>query len=172
MKMDPGVDTGPILSQRSLAIEPEDTAGSLSPELAELGAELLLETLPPYLAGELLPKPQHGEATLAPMLKKEDGELDFSLPAEGLARQVRAFNPWPGAFTTWQGQPLKIHRAHVSGPDKEDTDAPREPGKRTIIQDLPAFTTADGLLALDEVQPAGKKPMPGFVFLQGARDWT
>jgi methionyl-tRNA formyltransferase len=172
MKMDPGVDTGPILSQCSTTIRPEDTAGSLSSRLAGLGATLLIETLAPYLAGDQPPRTQEGDFTLAPILKKEDGELDFSLPAKYLARQVRAFNPWPGAFTTWQGQRLKVHHAHAAGMDKKVPGLPDEPGKRVIYQDLPAFTTGDGLLALDEVQPAGKRAMSGTTFLLGAREWT
>jgi methionyl-tRNA formyltransferase len=99
------------------------------------------------------------------MLKKEDGQLDFSRTAEELSRQVRAFNPWPGAFTFWRGQLLKIHRAHAES-------AAAEPGSACVHAGLPAFGTGQGLLVLDEVQPAGKKPVPGKVFLQGARDWA
>ena len=166
MRMDAGVDTGPTLSQRSLPIQPDDNAGSLSERLAALGGELLLETLPAYLSSELPPQPQEDAgATYAPMLNKADGQLDFSQPAEALARRVRAFNPWPGAFTIWQGQMLKIQRAHA-------VPTPcAVPGQTVIYQGLPAFCTSDGLLALDELQPAGKKPQPGKAFLQGARGW-
>ena len=101
MKMDPGVDTGPILSQRSLPIAPDDTGGSLFEKMAPLGAELLIETLPRYLSGELSPQPQPEEgATYAPMLKKEDGLLDFNRPAIELERRVRAMNPGPEHFLT------------------------------------------------------------------------
>ena len=166
MRMDAGVDTGPTLSQRALPIQPDDNAGSLSERLAALGGELLLETLPAYLSSELAPQPQEDAgATYAPMLNKADGQLDFSQPAEALARRVRAFNPWPGAFTIWQGQMLKIQRAHA-------VPTPcAVPGQTVIYQGLPAFCTSDGLLALDELQPAGKKPQPGKAFLQGARGW-
>ena len=166
MRMDAGVDTGPTLSQRALPIQPDDNAGALSERLAALGGELLLETLPAYLSGELAPQPQEDAgATYAPMLNKADGQLDFSQPAEALARRVRAFNPWPGAFTIWQGQMLKIQRAHA-------VPTPcAVPGQTVIYQGLPAFCTSDGLLALDELQPAGKKPQPGKAFLQGARGW-
>jgi methionyl-tRNA formyltransferase len=167
MKMDAGVDTGDMLSQRSTPILPDDTAGTLSARLATLGADLLMDTLPAYLAGELQPLPQQHElATFAPMLKKEDGLLDFSRPAVELARKVRAMNPWPGAYTIWQGQPLKIHKAHSI------EQSSQAPGLTTIFQDNPACTTSSGLLVLDEVQPAGKKPMPGKVFLNGARGWA
>jgi methionyl-tRNA formyltransferase len=98
MKMDAGVDTGPILSQRYIPIAPDDTGGSLFAKMSTLGAELLLDTLPRYLSGELIPQPQPEEgATYAPMLKKEDGLLDFTRPAVELERRVHAMNPWPGA---------------------------------------------------------------------------
>jgi len=165
MKMSAGVDTGPLLSQRSIPILSEDTAGSLFGKLSHFGAELLLETLPLYLSGKIQPQPQDdSRATYAPMLKKEDGLLDFTRPAEELARRVRAMNPWPGAFMLWQDAPLKIQRAHVVAVKAES-------GKHLVHQGLPAIGTADGLLVFDEVQPAGKKPMPGKAFLAGARDW-
>jgi methionyl-tRNA formyltransferase len=166
MRMDPGVDTGPLLSQRAIPIHPEDTAGSLSQRLAGLGAQLLLETLPGYLSGDRAPQPQDdSQATYAPMLKKEDGQLDFSQPAARLARRVHAFNPWPGAYTIWQGQILKVHQARA-------LDEPSPGPDRTAVHaGLPAVGTGDGLLVLEEVQPAGKRPMPGKDFLQGARGW-
>jgi methionyl-tRNA formyltransferase len=170
MRMDPGVDTGLVLSQRALPILSEDTAGTLSAKLAELGAQLLIDTLPGYLSGTILPQPQgNAEPTYAPMLKKEDGQLDFARPAEELARRVRAFNPWPGAFILWDGQILKVHHAHAvgAGPGPAPT-----PGARLVHQGLPAIAASQGLLVLDEVQPAGKKPMPGKVFLQGAKNWA
>ena len=167
MRMDPGVDTGPILSQRATPITDEQTAGTLSPHLAELGAQLLIETLPVYLNGELLPQPQDESlATYAPMLKKVDGQLDFNKPAADLARLVRAYNPWPGAFTSWGAGRLKIHRAHAIN------SASPGAGKRVIHNGQAAFGTAQGILVLDEVQPAGKKAMPGEFFLRGVRDWA
>jgi methionyl-tRNA formyltransferase len=168
MRMDPGLDTGPILSQRAITVAPRDTAESLGNRLAQLGAELLIETLPAYIKGKIEPKPQDASrATYAPMLKKEAGRLDFHQPAELLERKVRAFNPWPGAFVTWHGRYLKIHQAHA----RPAQSASPEPGATVIIEGLPAIATADGLLVLDELQPAGKKPMPGKVFLNGAQGW-
>lgn len=167
MRMDPGLDTGPILSQRSIPIKPADTAGSLSERLASLGAALLVDTLPPYLTGELQPRPQDEEmATYAPMLRKQEGELDFEQPARQLARKVRAFNPWPGTFTFWKGNRLKVHRATA-----EEAMPTEVPGKTVIHQGQPAFTTGHGLLILEEIQPAGKRVMAGEDFLQGARGW-
>src|SRR5512138_1253066 len=165
MKMDEGVDTGPILTQRALEIGVDETAGSVAERLSQLGAQLLMETLPGYLAGEIQPRPQSGDgATYAPMLKKEDGLIDPSRPAEALARRVRAFNPRPGAFFLWEGATLKVHRAH-------DEVGDAAPGSRTAYLGRPAIGTSRGLLVFDEVQPQGKKPMPGRAFLAGARNW-
>jgi methionyl-tRNA formyltransferase len=165
MRMDPGIDTGPTLSQRAIRIGADDTAGTLFEKLSTLGAGLLLETLPAYLAGQIHPQPQPDEgATYAPMLKKEDGRLDWALPARELARRVRAFNPWPGAFFEWHEGALKVLRAHL-------VEAQAKPGEHLVYDKLPAVGTGKGLLVLDEVQPAGKKPMPGRAFLAGARGW-
>jgi methionyl-tRNA formyltransferase len=165
MKMDAGLDTGPILSQRAVRIAPDETAGSLFGKLSALGADLLLDTLPGYLGGQIAPHPQPEEGvTYAPMLKKEEGQLGFAQPAEELARKVRAFNPWPGTYFEWDGNLLKVHRAGT-GPGKG-----RE-GQRLVVNGLPAVGTSDGLLVLEEVQPAGKKPMSGRAFLAGAREW-
>lgn len=170
MRMDAGIDTGPLLGQMAEPILPDDTALTLSERLARLGAELLIRVLPEYLSGKRQPVAQDESlATYAPMLKKEDGKLDFSNPAELLARQVRAYHPWPGAHLEWQGQPLKILRAHPvpypPGP------RPAETGALTRCNGLPAVAAGGGLLLLDEVQPAGKRPMSGEVFLNGARLW-
>jgi len=172
MKMDQGIDTGPILSQQALAISPEETAGSLAPKLARLGAQLLIETLPPYLAGELQPALQQGEATYAPLLKKSDGELDFNLSAVALERKIRAFHPWPGTFIYWNDQRLKIISAHTFGDEEKDQQVGEIPGQHLIYEGLPAVVTGEGILIIDELQPAGKKPMPGSIFLQGAREWV
>lgn len=167
MIMDPGIDTGPILSQEALEIRPDDTAGTLAPRLAEAGADLLIRTLPGFLDGSIQPQAQDTEqASYAPMLEKEQGRLDFSQPAETLERRVRAFQPWPGAYFDWQGQPLKILRARVS------SCADTHPGARCIIDGLPAVSTAQGCLVLEEVQPAGKRAMPGKDFLRGTRQWV
>jgi len=166
MKMDAGLDTGPMLSKRAIPIKEGDTAGSLSEKMADLGAELLIETLPPYLRGETHLKPQDDAlVTYAPTLKKADGELDFGQSAVQLARKVRAFDPWPGTYFQWSGTPLKVHAAH---PVDQPTPGV---GTRIVHDQLPAVGTVEGLLVLDVVQPAGKKSMPGDVFLRGARDW-
>jgi len=166
MKMDPGVDTGPMLSQRAIPILSEDTAGTLFEKLAPIGAELLLETLPRYISGELQPQPQPTEGvTYVPMLKKEDGRLDFSQPAAALERRVRAFNPWPGTWFEWNGAALKVMRARVSAEIKPGA------GQRLTLEGYPAIGTGAGVLILEEIQPAGKKLMTGKAFLSGGRDW-
>ncbi|HJW89379.1 MAG TPA: methionyl-tRNA formyltransferase, partial [Anaerolineales bacterium] len=174
MKMDPGVDTGPILSQRAIAQTPGETGGSLTARLADLGAALLIETLPAYLQAEILPQPQdENQATYAPLIKKVDGRLDFNLTAEQLTRRVRAFNPWPGAYMTWHGDLLKIHRAHAAQTNGMYAAGHHAaPGQRRVYAGLPAVITTHGLLVLDEVQPAGKRPQPGESFLRGARAWA
>lgn len=166
MRMDAGVDTGPVLAQRAIPILPEDTAGALSDRLAQLGADLLIETLPAYLNGKIIPQPQDDAlATYAPMIQKENGLLDFSRPAVELERQVRAYQPWPGAYTFWADAVLKIQRASAHPADH------LSPGQRGIVAGFPAIGTALGCLLLLELQPAGKRPMPGDVFLRGARGW-
>jgi len=166
MNMDQGVDTGALINQRAMKIEDDDTAGSLSEKLSRLGADLLIETLPRYLAGELQPQTQdESKATSAPMLKKEDGLLDFKKPVEELVRRVRAFNPWPGAYFEWNGGMLKAHRAHAEPGNASE-------GQRLVYRGQPAVGARGGLLTLDEVQPAGKKSMSGKAFLSGARNWA
>ncbi len=99
------------------------------------------------------------------MLEKANGLLDFTQDADSLARRVRAFNPWPGAYTIWEGQILKIHHAHAIN------DGEGLPGSTVVYTNYPAVLSSKGWLILDEVQPAGKKTMAGDVFLRGARDW-
>jgi len=167
MKMDVGLDTGPMFAKKSIRLNPDDTAGSVLETLSTLGADLLNETLPDIISGKLTAEPQPAEgATYAPMLKKEDGLLDFTHPAIELERRVRAMNPWPGAWFEWNGSPLKVGRASVVSGEKSLAS-----GSRFTVDGRPAVMSADGALILDEVQPAGKKIMPGKSFLPGARGW-
>ena len=165
MKMDVGLDTGPMLSKKSIRLTPDLTTGSALQAISQLGADLLIEVLPDYLSGKLIPQPQPEEgSTYAPMLKKEEGKLDFTHDVSELERRVRAFNPWPGTFMDFDGTILKIHRAHVESGNESA-------GKRLVVQDQPAVGARGGILVLDEVQPAGKKSMSGKSFLAGARNW-
>ncbi len=167
MQMDVGLDTGPMLAKKSIRLSPDDTAGSVLETLSTLGADLLIETLPEYLSGNLKPVPQPAEGvTYAPMLKKEDGLLDFTRRAVELERRVRAMNPWPGAWFEWNGNPLKVLRASTVSGEKGLVS-----GSRFTVEGRPAVQSAQGVLILDEVQPAGRKIMSGKSFLAGARGW-
>jgi methionyl-tRNA formyltransferase len=166
MKMDIGIDTGPIYSVRRIPITPEDNSLSLGMKLAEIGGDLLLEVLPSILDGTAVAKPQpETGASYAAMLKKEDGILNFDQPAHNLVNRIHALYPWPGTYFLWDGQPLKvIHASTIAG-------APGEPGTKQIQDGFPVVVCAEGALRLEVVQPAGKKPMGGNVFLNGARNW-
>ena len=154
------------MRKREVPIEADDTAGTVFDKLAVVGAELLIDTLPDYLAGKITPEKQDDAlVTMAPMMKKEDGLLDFSKPAEALEAWVRGMAPWPGAYFVWQEKMIKVHAASVMPGDSEI-------GAHLVFEKMPAVGTADGLLVLNEVQPAGKKRMAGDVFLNGARDWV
>ncbi|HLB47660.1 MAG TPA: methionyl-tRNA formyltransferase [Anaerolineales bacterium] len=162
MKMDEGLDTGPMLATRSTLISPVETASQLADRLALLGAELLRDSLPDYVAGKLTPIPQDDSlATYAPPLKKEDGSLRFTESAESLARRVRAMSDWPGAFFNYNGAPIKVLRARAR-PDRVAA-----PGRVIRVEGQPAIGTAQGALVLDEIQPAGKKSMPAASYLNG-----
>ena len=166
MKMNAGLDTGPILSQESVRIKSDETAGSLFESLSQLGAKLLLETLPDYISGELMTQSQSDQGvTYAGMLKKQDGELVFSYPAEQLERKIRAFNPWPGTYFQWNGDTLKVHRASIGTGKASEAE-------RIVVADKPGLGTSNGLLILEEVQAAGKKRMPAKDFLRGIKNWA
>lgn len=168
MRMDAGVDTGPILAQRKELIRPDDTRTKLEERLAHIGADLLMETLPAYLAGDLPPWPQPEEGvTYAGQLRKEDGQLDWSLPAAALDRRVRAFTPWPGACTAWDGRSLKVLRATPLPCWRGD--AP--PGTVVVLAGGVAVAAGEGALRLEEIQLAGKRPMDVAAFLRGQRDF-
>jgi len=186
MQMDAGLDTGPILAQREEPIQPDDTRATLEERLARLGAELLMEALPAYLAGALLPRPQpEAGVTYAGQLRKEDGWLDWSLPAVELDRRVRAFTPWPAAFTTWRGCRLKVLRSvplptwrgeAPPGTVIALADGSTEPSSRAQAEGPAeagvAVATGEGALRLEEVQLAGKRPMGVAAFLRGQRDFV
>lgn len=167
MLMDEGMDTGPVLAQLRVSIQPEDTRGSLSERLAELGAKLLLETLPRWLAGEIEPRPQvHEDAIYTKVLKREDGLIDWNMSNVEIWRRVRAYNPWPSAYAHFQGRPLKILQARpIMGKGGE-------PGLVVATKEGAAVGTGEGLLALEEVQLAGKRAMGIAEFLRGQRGFV
>ena len=168
MLIDEGLDTGPILLRRALAIGPEETAAELSPRLAALGASLLVETIEGLAAGALVPQPQdHARATLAPILKKEDGRVDWALPAKTIANRARGFTPWPGAFTFHEGRLLKLVRVR---PVEAAGAAATKPGE--VLEVRPEVVVACGggtRLRLLEVQPESRRPMPSSAWAAGAR---
>ena len=166
MKMDAGLDTGPLLRQATVTIENDDTGGTLEKKLAELGARLLVETVPSFISGEIQPAPQDDAlATYAPMLKKKDGQIDTALSAQRLARQVRAFEPWPTSYFFWNGLRIVIRSA---GPHPQSGG---QPGDVFMLDSRPAIATGEGALVLTRIQPAGKRAMDASDFINGAPDF-
>lgn len=171
MQMDAGVDTGPMLARAAIPIAPTDTTGSLTVKLAALGADLLLRTLPGWLGGSITPQPQpEVEATYAPRITKEAGQIDWREPATTIERRVRAYQPWPTAYTTWNGQRLKVLRARA-GEAALPTEHSNPPAGTVIAgpRNTAGMITGAGILWLEEVQIAGKRALPVSAFLQGAR---
>lgn len=164
MRMDEGMDTGDILSQRELLIEEEETAETLHDRLAFIGAPLLLETVLKIKEGEITPiRQNHLEATYAPLLKKEDGRIDWRREGHEIDRQVRAFNPWPGAYTLLNGQFLKILRGKVrEGEGGEDAGRVLWEGT-----DFIEVATGKDYFLIQEIQLEGKRRMGIREFLAG-----
>jgi methionyl-tRNA formyltransferase len=166
MLIDEGLDTGPVLLARSTPIGPEETAADLEARLARLGASVLLETVDGLAAGTLRPRPQdHSQATLARLLEKEDGRIDWKLPAEAIARRVRAFHPWPGAFTRFEGRSLKVLRARAT------EGGGGEPGvvARVDGEAIEVGCGDNSRLRLLELQPESRNAMTATAFAAGAR---
>ena len=167
MLMDEGLDTGPILAQSECPIAPDATTASLTAKLAGLGARFLVETLDAWLEGAIEAQPQdEAAATYCDQLEKGDGLLDWSQTAAYLDRQVRACDPWPGAYTTWQGRRLKVLRARPH----PGWEGEGQPGQILEMGEGIGIVTGQGALGLIEVQLAGKKPMPAGLFARGQRD--
>ncbi|MEZ4594607.1 MAG: methionyl-tRNA formyltransferase [Chloroflexota bacterium] len=164
MQMDVGLDTGAVYACASTPISPTETAASLHDRLAELGATLLATHLDDILAGKLTAAPQNDEqSTYAPMISKEDGRLDWHQTSAEIDRRIRAMTPWPGAFTTWQGELLKIKAASV-GNGRFSTSSP---GQVIAYEAGAAVLTADGAIVLEEIQLAGKRVTAVSDFLRG-----
>jgi len=166
MRIDAGLDTGDILMQRELPILPDDTAETLGPKLASIGAELMIETLRGLERGEVHAVPQdHSRATIAPILKKEDGRMDFLRPAGELFNRLRGFRPWPGAFTTFQKKVLQVHRAQPA-----KSFLPTTPGVMAVEGARILVGCGQGtVLEFFEVQIEGKRRMTGQEFINGYR---
>ncbi len=164
MQMDEGMDTGAILMRQSIPIEQTDTTGSLTEKLSFLGARLIAAALPLIESGALQQAQQDGsKATMAPILKKEDGLIDWNLPAAEIHNRVRGLSPWPGAYSFLDGKLIKVL---VSEP-RPGTGEPGKlygPDNSTL-----AVGTGSGLLDIVAIQPEGKKPMTAAEFLRGHR---
>jgi methionyl-tRNA formyltransferase len=164
MLLDETLDTGPILLQSKVAIDPSDDAGTLQERLAACGAEALLEALDGMQSGALQPMPQdHARATYAPKLRKEDGVIVWGRSADDLAHLVRGVTPWPGAVTTHRGKPLRIWRSTPVA-----TSGAGTPGRVASIDTLGIWVeTGDGYLVLGEVQPASGRRMDAAAYARG-----
>ena len=161
MRIDAGLDTGDILLQEEIPIAPEDTAVTLAPRMAAIGADLMVETLRGLQAGTVRPRPQdHARATLAPILKKEDGQIDFQLTAQEILNRLRGFQPWPGAYTTFRGKNLHIWAAQTVERAAAAAEIMVESGHLFV-------GCGAGALELLEVQLEGKKRMPAADFIHG-----
>jgi methionyl-tRNA formyltransferase len=172
MRIDAGLDTGDILMQREIPIGPEDTAQTLGPKLASIGADLMVETLRGLDSGQVRPTPQdHSQTTLAPILKKEDGRMDFARSAKDLFNRLRGFQPWPGAFTIFKGKTLQVH-----GAQPVQRAGALTPGE-LAVQGTRLFVgcgknkgkDADSALELIEIQLEGKRRMTAQEFINGYR---
>jgi methionyl-tRNA formyltransferase len=168
MKLDEHMDSGPMLAQVTIPMPPGARAGALTHQLFRLGTDALLDVLPRYAAGELELRPQDdSQATFTKMLKKTDGHIDWSQPALVIERMVRAYDPWPGAYTTWKGQQVRLTHTQVQ-PDWTGTELPG-----TIVAaaaDGPLVATGGGALHILDMQPSGKRGMSGRDWLAGQRD--
>jgi methionyl-tRNA formyltransferase len=169
MLMDAGLDTGPILAQEKVGISFVDTTGSLGAKLADVGARLLLQTLPGWVGGDLKPQAQdESEATYSKLITGKDAEIDWRLSALEIWRMVRAYNPWPGCYSLCQGKRLKIHEAVPLGDGKNG-----EIGKVIALAEQPEIgvITKKGILGLCQIQLEGKREMPASEFVRGKRDF-
>lgn len=165
----PKVDSGHILAQSKLTITDEDTTASLTPKLFAMGADLLIDTIPKLISGEITPQPQdESKATYTRMFTKEDGLIDWSLPAVQIDRMIRALQPWPTCHTLWNGKTLKILQAAVL----PETNSAHHPGYVTRIDDdesRAGVVTGDGILEIKRLQLEGKRELSCKEFLMGQK---
>jgi methionyl-tRNA formyltransferase len=176
MRMVLALDEGPVLNQRRIAVEPTDTTGTLTQRLAEEGADLLMKTLPPYVEGALEPEPQDASlASYVSMVKKEAGLIDWTMPAERIWRQIRAYNPWPMAHTYLDGTGLQIHEGWPLMADSNQRTGTVLPAPSDVEGPAGeagfAVQTGEGLLAVLRVQKEGRRAMTAKDFVRGERDF-
>ena len=168
MQIDAGMDTGPILLQQEMEIGPEETAPELLARMAEAGAPLMVETLRGLERGEMKPQAQDGsKASLAPMLKKEDGRIDWSLSARQIYNRMRGFAPWPGAYTSFRGQTCQVWGRQAEG---APANCAGDPGTLHVTErELRVTCGLKSWLRVDEVQLEGRKRVSAREFTNGAR---
>ena len=170
MLLDKGLDTGPVFTRAQVPVSARDTTGSLMAKLSLIGAQLLLEVIPRWARGELVPQPQNEtEVTYSEKIPKEAGEIDWFLSAVDIWRRVRAYHPWPACYTTWQGKQLKIIQSiPLAG------EGTVKAGQVVALdREGAAFGvgTGDGILGVVSVQMEGKRAMPAAEFLRGQRQF-
>ncbi len=170
MLLDQGMDTGPIIAQRDCPLLGSETAESLTATLFRLGGELLLENLAPWVAGELNARSQDENlASVTSKLQRQDGEADWRLSAKEMERRQRAFTPWPGLFTLWEGKVLKLLDVKLSSPDSgQHAEAPQQPGR--VVANAGSgleVATGDGMLELRTVQLEGRRAQSASKFVRG-----
>ena len=168
MLMDEGIDSGPVLVQRAVPIDPADTTKSLADKLAVISADLLMETLPLWLSRSIAPRPQRPEeATYTKMLGKDDGEIDWHLPAVALWRRVRAFYPWPTCCTSWGGRTVRVLEALPQAGQLGELGCVLDLGCGEV-----GVQAGEGILKLVKVQLEGKREMPIEEFVRGQRGFV
>jgi methionyl-tRNA formyltransferase len=166
MKMDAGLDTGPLLVQQAITIAADETGQSLHNKLAVLGSDLLIATLPGYIRGDIQPQPQPEDGmTYAPMVKKEEGNINWTQDAVTIERLIRAFTPWPGTYTHWNGQQIKILSGFVA-------EGQVASGRVIKTASGIAVGAGAGLLVLQQIQLAGRKAMSAEEFIRGQADFV
>ncbi len=176
MQVELALDAGPVLAARPTPISDDDTTGTLTEKLAEQGASLLMEVLPGWLSGKLQARPQdEALATYAPPVRKEDALVDWNLPAVEIWRRVRAYNPWPVAFTTLRGQPLRLLEAWPLAAESGEAPGtvvrcPAPTAESGGTDAAFAVQTGEGLLGIVRVQRAGRRAMTAAEFLRGERE--
>ena len=171
MLLDEGMDTGPVIGKRELPLTGEETAGELTEHLFEMGASLLAESLEPWTSGDLIALPQdESTATVSRKLERADGLADWSLSADTLARQCRAYAPWPGLYTHWQGKTLKVLQANSSSAGHVVAHTPGQVTRGATGNDI-LVSTGEGSLALKRVQLEGRRPVAAEEFLRGYPDF-
>ncbi len=171
IKLDEGMDTGPIIASRSTPIGPEENAEVLTARLFEIGASLLVKVLPTWASGNVQAQPQdESKATVTKLLSREDGEIDWTVEADQISRQVRAYHPWPGSFTHWRGKLLKILEASVQAADEEPRATPG-----TVMQlssRALGIATGNGAVETRTLQLEGGRALSVKGFLQGHPDFV